>query len=347
MVDLLLSRRNRITYNCFQFLDHFLGRSIGFKLTEKSRRRFYASLEQKAQTLEDGKFTEIDRVGEISIERFYTEYVKKGKPVVFTKKAQEWDCVKEWSFDYFKKLHGTDEIILVDQDKMDLSHQTTTLHEIIDDIEKGNKNYYRFYPLLERHPEHLADFDVSWLRSQKRNNTLVESFQVFMGSKDSYTPLHNSCLSNLFVQTYGKKKWRLYSNKDIAVIDPDPARNIYRHAPIRKDGDSFNAFEENYEKPFHLYKKINGLETTLEPGDVLYNPPHYWHTVKNIGASIGVGYRWLPLWDNMMNWPWYTFFDLTVRKPNFFKTIRLLKQDVNLLHLAETGKLKDYLNSKK
>jgi len=343
MADRLISNSARVTYNCYQFLDHFLGRTLGFKLTSKSRKRFYSRLEKKAINLPNGSFTQVDRRKGISLDEFYSEYVNKGKPLVLSGQALNWPCVKEWSLDYFKELHGSDEIILVDQDKMDLSHKKTTLYKIIDNIKEGNKSYYRFYPLLQRHPEHLADFDVVWLRKQKKNKSIIESFQVFMGSKDSYTPLHNSCLSNLFVQTYGKKKWRLYSNKDIAVIDPDPARNIYRHAPIRKDGNSFNAFEENYERPFHLYQKLNGLETTLEPGDILYNPPHYWHTVQNIGASIGVGYRWLPLWDNMKRWPWYTIFDLTVRKPNFFKTIKLLKQDVNLLHLAETGKLKEYL----
>lgn len=344
---MLISKRQRFVYNYFQLLDHLLGRPLGFKCTSRWRRRFYKTLEKKAQSLSKGSFSQIDRVSDITLEDFYKKYVKKGRPLVFSGKAKDWNCVKEWSFDYFKDMHGKDEIILVDQHKMDLSHQTTTLSEIIDDIQAGKESYYRFYPLLQRHPEHLSDFDVTWLRKQKKNNKIVESFQVFMGKKDSYTPLHNSCLSNLFVQTYGKKKWRLYSNNDIAVIDPDPARNIYRHAPIRKDGQSFNAFEENYETPFHLYEKLNGLETTLEPGDILYNPPHYWHTVKNIGSSIGVGYRWLPLVDNMKKWPWYTFFDLTVRKPNFFKTIKLLKQDVNLLHLAETGKLKEYLENKK
>ena len=344
---MLISRSQRFIYNCFQCIDHIFGRPIGFKMTKGARRKFYHGLEKKAQDLPDGNFKQVDRVTDLSLDEFYDRYVSKGKPVVFSGRAKNWDCVKDWSFEYFKNLHGDDEIILVDQHKMDLSHQSTTLDHIIKDIEEGRENYYRFYPLLQRHPEHLSDFDVAWLRKHRKKNNRVESFQVFMGGKDSYTPLHNSCLSNLFVQTYGKKKWRLYSNKDIAVIDPDPARNIYRHAPIRKDNRSFNAFEENYEKPFHLYQKLDGLETTLEPGDILYNPPHYWHTVKNIGASIGVGYRWLPLRQNLIKWPWYTFFDLTVRKPNFFKTIKLLKQDVNLLHLAETGKLKQYLKDQK
>ncbi|MFT4536366.1 MAG: hypothetical protein ACI9P5_003742 [Saprospiraceae bacterium] len=343
---MLISPRQQLTYNLFQFLDHFLGRPIGYKLTKRWRKRFYSNLEKKALGLPNEQFAQVEKVEDISLEAFYTKYVKKGKPVVISGKAKDWRCVKEWSFEYFKARHGGDEIVLVDQHKMDLSHKSTTLNEIIESIENGKENYYRFYPLLQRHPEHLEDFDVAWLRKQKKNNKMVESFQVFMGSNDSYTPLHNSCLSNLFVQVSGKKRWRFYSNEDIAVIDPDPARNIYRHAPIRKNGDSFNAFDENYQKPFHLYEKIKGLETTLEPGDILYNPPHYWHTVKNIGNSIGVGYRWLPLTQNLRQWPWYTVFDLTVRKPNFFKTISLLKQDVNLLHLAETGKLKEFLKSK-
>ena len=342
-----ITKKERFIYGYFQLLDHLLGRSIGFSLTKNSRNFFYHKIKNRFENLPKGTFIPVARIKDVDLDTFYKEYVNKGIPVVIEGAACNWKCVKEWSLQYFKDLHGDDEIIEVQQDKMDLSHKTIQLKDIIDGIQKGMGKYYRFYPLLDRHPEHLTDFDVKWLRKFKKVYSPTESFQVFIGGDKSYTPLHNASLGNMFIQTVGKKHWRFYPNEIVAVIDPDPVRNIYRNAPIRKNGNSFNAFEPNFEHPFHLYEKLDGFETILNPGDILYNPPYYWHTVKNIGDSIGVGYRWLPLWSNLKKWPLNTLMDLTSRKPNFFKTMKYLKQDVNLLHLAETGKLKSYLKEKK
>lgn len=343
---LLLKRGERNRYGYFQLLDHIFGRPFGFKITRNSRKRLYDGLKERFKDLPPGELIPVERVSGIDLDTFYKNYVNKGIPVVLEGAASEWNCVKDWSLQYFKDLHGDDEIIAVEQDTMDLKHKTIRLGDIIDGIQKGMGKYYRFYPLLDRHPEHLTDFDVKWLRKFKKVYSPTESFQVFIGGDKSYTPLHNASLGNMFIQAVGKKHWRFYPNEMVAIIDPDPVRNIYRHAPIRKDGQSFHAFEPDFEHPFHLYEKMNGFEVTLSPGDILYNPPYYWHTVRNIGDSIGVGYRWLPIWDNLRKWPVHTFMDVTARKPNFLKTMKYLKQDVNLLHLAETGELKQYLKDK-
>lgn len=344
---IVLNKRERFQYNCYQLLDHYLGRSLSFKLLNKQRRNYYKKLNKKFDTLPKGSLFPVERIKDISAANFYKNYVDKGIPVVIEGAAKEWTCVKEWSLQYFKERHGDDEIVFVDQHKMDLSHSIITLAEVIEGIQEGKGKYYRFYPLLDRHPEHLSDFDVKWLREFKKAYSPTESFQVFIGGDQSYTPLHNASLANLFVQVTGQKHWKFYPHESIAVIDPDPVRNIYRHAPIRKAGNSFNAFQPDYEHPFNLYEKIDGFEVVLNPGDVLYNPPYYWHTVTNIGDAIGVGYRWLPLWNNIKKWPLYSLLDVTVRNPNFFKTLKYLKQDVNLLHLAETGALKEYLKNQK
>jgi hypothetical protein len=343
---LLLNRNERNQYGYFQFLDHFLGRNIGFKLTNNSRERFYNGLKGKFSSLPKGEFIPVERIKNIDLDTFYKNYVIPGIPVVLENAAKEWNCVKDWSLQYFKDLHGDDEIIAVEQDTMDLNHKKLTLADIIDGIQQGMGKYYRFYPLLDKHPEHLTDFDVKWLRTFKKAYSPTESFQVFIGGDKSYTPLHNASLGNLFIQAVGKKHWRFYPNELVSIIDPDPVRNIYRHAPVRKEGKSFDAFKPDFEHPFHLFEKLNGFEVILNPGDILYNPPYYWHTVRNIGDSIGIGYRWLPLCHNLKKWPLHTLMDLTARKPNFFKTMKYLKQDVNLLHLAETGELKTYLKNK-
>ena len=63
----------------------------------------------------EGRIMPIERRKDLSLEEFKNHYVKKGIPVVLEGAANDWDCVKNWSLQYFKDLHGKDEIVLVDQ----------------------------------------------------------------------------------------------------------------------------------------------------------------------------------------------------------------------------------------
>jgi hypothetical protein len=130
------------------------------------------------------------------------------------------------------------------------------------------------------------------------------------------------------------------------VIDPSPVRNIYRNAPNRKDGKPFDPFEYDYSAPYELFKYIDAYHAHLKPGDILWNPPHYWHAIKNPTDAIGMGYRWAaPLYALKLT-PLYMFLDMCATNPPIWKYYKLLKKDSNLIHMAEAGKLEDYMKRK-
>lgn len=341
-----IPRKMRFHYGYYQFADHFIGRDRSFRLHKKSRHNFYSKLHEILKKSGPGEITPIDRRSNLSIEEFKKEYVRTGKPVVLEGAAAEWGSVKHWSFDYFKNLHGQDQVIMVDQLKMGEPALKITLNQIIDGIREGKGHYYRFYPLLERHPEHLKDFDYKWLRKRRNKMTWLEAFQVFIGGDESVTPLHNANQGNLFVQTHGEKKWILYPHYYTPIIDPSPVRNVYREAPSRKKNGAFDPFNPDFETPYNLYKYIDGYSAHLKPGDVLWNPPFYWHTVKNIGESIGVGYRWLAPFHAYKVSFLYSFLDMCAKNPPIWKAYKLYRKDVNLIHLAEYDQLEAYLKSK-
>ncbi|HTF05851.1 MAG TPA: cupin-like domain-containing protein, partial [Bacteroidia bacterium] len=239
----------RFQYGAYQFFDHFFGRKRLFK----NRAKFYKKLGAAMAKHGEGRIMPIERRKDLSLEEFKNHYVKKGIPVVLEGAAAEWDCVKKWSLDYFKELHGKDEIILVDQGKADFPYELTTLADVIDNFRGGGTKYYRFYPLLARHPEHLADFDYKYLRERRTKPTAFDAFQVFIGGKGAYTSLHNANQSNLFVQTWGEKKWVLYSHYYSAIMDPPPIRNVYRSADSKKETGPFNPFILDYDGPNGLF----------------------------------------------------------------------------------------------
>lgn len=342
-----LSNLQRFEYGTYQFLDHFIGRKIAYKLTRRSRVRLFRRIGKTLKNKGLGRVIPVERKTDLSLEDFKKNYLQKGVPVILEGAAKDWGCVKKWSLDYFNELHGDDRIVIADQINIDNPYEETTLSDVIEGIKGGNGKYYRFYPLLERHPEHVKDFDYKWLRNRRNKGTVFEAFQVFIGGDKTYTPLHNANQCNLFTQVVGEKTWRLYHFHDTAIIDPDPARNVYRDAPFKIAKGPFNPFEPDYESPYNLYQYLDSYSVHLKPGDVLWNPPYYWHTVQNKGNSIGVGYRWLtPLYCFQKSFL-YAFLDCFVTNPPVWKAYRISKQDINLIHLAEKGRLDDYLKKSK
>src|SRR5579872_643777 len=107
----------RLEYGVYQFLDHFFTRDRVFKWFGKRRRKYYKKLTETLKTSGEGTMTPIERRKNISLEEFKRHYVRKGIPVVLEGAAKDWDCAKKWSMEYFKNLHGEDEILLVDVKK--------------------------------------------------------------------------------------------------------------------------------------------------------------------------------------------------------------------------------------
>ncbi|TND10620.1 MAG: transcription factor jumonji jmjC domain-containing protein [Bacteroidetes bacterium] len=330
----------RFKYGVYQIADHFFGRK---KLFNKARARYYAKLKASLEKKGPGRIMPIERRKDLSLKEFMNHYVRKGIPVVMEGAAADWDCVKKWSLEYFKELHGKDEIVLVDQSQVDYPYELTTLAHVIDNIRSGGSKYYRFYPLLSRHPEHLEEFDYKWLRDRRTKPVWFDAFQVFIGGAGTYTALHNANQSNLFVQVYGEKKWVLYSHYYTPIIDPAPVSNVYRSAPGKKESGPFNPFEEELDFTGHyeLFKYLDGYSVHLKPGDVFWNPPFYWHAVKNPTDSIGVGYRWSSPFYSFKISPLYMTLDCFARNPPIWKAYALYQKDINELHLAEVKRLEE------
>jgi len=346
--NILFSRSERLQYGYYQFMDHFFGRERVFKWHNKSRRKFFRKIYDRLKTENRiGRTIEIERRKDISIDEFKNHYIKKGIPVVIEGKANEWGCVKKWSLDYFKELYGEEEILFVDHEKIEDNYEKLQLKYIIDNIGTEKGKYYRFYPLLQRHPEHLKDFDCNWMLKSRHKWIWMENFQAFIGGKNTYTAMHNAQADNIFTQVYGEKEFYIYPPEQSIIFDPDPVQNVYRNGSYRNErGEVFNPFEPDYE--LHpAMKYVDRVHVHLKAGDVFYNPPFWWHAVRNPTNSIGVGYRWVSPMNSFKNSPLYFFLDLFANNPSMFKAYKLSEEDINLIQLAQTGRLDGYRKSKK
>jgi len=121
-----ISFGQRLQYGTYQWFDHFFGRKTFFK----NRTSFYNKLHETMPKHGLGRIMPIERRKDLSLKEFKEHYVKKGIPVVLDGAAKDWPCAKKWSMQYFKDLHGTDEIVLVDQNTSDVKYEHITFDEV-------------------------------------------------------------------------------------------------------------------------------------------------------------------------------------------------------------------------
>lgn len=341
-----IKKRYRFIYGLLQILDKIVGRKLGKKLTPRTRKYLYGKIEKQLKSAGKRKLIEIERVSSISAKQLKKEYIDKNIPVVISGGASDWDCCKKWTLDYFKSLHGEDNVTIVGNDTREESFEIIKLNDVINNLNSESKKYLRFYPLLSEHPEHVEDFDLEWLRKAKGKWKSWEKFQMFIGGKGSKTPMHNAMACNLFIQVYGEKEWILYPPEASAVVDPFPGKNFHRSAPFKLEEGPFDPFQSLFDPPYHLYEYLDGVKINLKPGDILYNPPHYWHAVQNPTDSIGIGYRWISTTTSFKSAPFYTMIDL-ISAPFNKHIYKDWDKDYFQMLLMERGLYKKYLQSKK
>jgi len=320
----------RATYNFFQVLDHFIGRPVVVKLLGGIRYKAFRDIARSLEAKGEGSIIDVEYRTDLTEKEFKEYYVKRGIPVVFKGAAKDWNCVKEWDLNFLKERHGVDEVPVIHVNDPEKGIEYTTLRNLIERLQSGDKGaYFRYYNLVTRHPEHLEDFDLGWLKAHSHSRKYFESFQAFIGGADTRTELHNAHISNLFVQVHGVKEWILYPNYFVPFLDPPSTMNgIYRNTPVRAGGMPFSPFNPDY-KGYPHYRYLDGYRVVLEPGDIFYNPPFMWHTVYNRTETIGIGFRWVNFANALKTSPVYYLLDLLAYRPNYIKSIRMTRKDAN------------------
>lgn len=109
---------------------------------------------------------------------------------------------------------------------------------------------------------------------------------LFVGTQNVFSNLHCAPGGNVFLQVAGRKTWTLVDPALSPYLLPLPARPFNHCLSIF---GSFHAGDPN--APIH---RMPRLRVTLEPGDLLYNPPWWWHEVVNDGETIGCALRHVP-----------------------------------------------------
>ena len=150
--------------------------------------------------------------------------------------------------------------------------------------------------IVQSCPELLDDLDLDRIRQAFTDgdsgwDELITT-NFFISSNTVLTSIHHAPGGNFFLQLAGRKRWTVIDPAHTALLHPVNGRPFqycnsayggFRGAELRGEGDN------------HPLVRIPRQVTTLEPGDLLYNAPWWWHEVENLEPfNVGCAVRHVP-----------------------------------------------------
>lgn len=213
-----------------------------------------------------------------SPEVFYKTFAERPHPVVLRGFMKDTELLKELNWDSVLNKYGEETVFLT---KRELDGYKGKLKEV-----QSPKVYLHNSEILfNKYPEIRDLFQYERLEPYLKMKVGYE--QIFVGKEGTGSPFHDAGVWNMFYQVDGRKTWWF--------IDPYDSFLGYPVALLgRAAGILMCLWPNEYNKEaFPLFQYCPIYSATLEPGDVLFNPPWWWHSIKNVSpTSIGVASRW-------------------------------------------------------
>ena len=196
--------------------------------------------------------------------------------------------VTEWTIDNLMRRFPDTEVVMTDF-RTGRSFDAP-LGEARERTDRGGQPPYihNCEQLLARHPELYQELDLGRYADGLR--LPFHTAQLFMGlHRGSGTPFHCANNYNVFLQLEGRKRWTFVDPNYTLFLYPYVSENnAYQGSAVGWPSD-----EERLEQ-VPLYGYCPRYVVELEPGDLLLNPPWWYHAVENLTeTSVAVSTRWL------------------------------------------------------
>ncbi|TFI53958.1 cupin-like domain-containing protein [Mastigocladus laminosus UU774] len=248
---------------------------------------------------------EILRIKNPSTKQFL-EMWQQYQPFIIEDVATHWDICNKWSNDYLIK-HCGDNLVPVrfftkdyftnyenfayESSDYQRRIQEMTYKEYIknyvEDMSNESKNdseivvsYLPQANFEEHFPEVIGDVTYPEYLNRKPNVLFWQGF-----SKKSFcstTNLHFDGIHNLFCQIRGRKRILLFPPSDYLSFYPalDNSLSVIENSKVNPDFLDLELFPK-----FPWQEKI---EVVLQPGEIIYIPPFWWHYITAVDENISL-----------------------------------------------------------
>lgn len=224
---------------------------------------------------------------------FYTEYVRKNRPVVFRGAVTSQRAFTKWTDEYLGK-HWGKRTVNIEVNKSETRGGPTTsmpFAEFLKEIYKPERDG-QLYAIVDFDEDSVAKADVDLPPPIRCKEVLPQSMTLWISSGGTTSVLHHDDAENVLMLLDGKKS--------VMLVHQDQAQNMYARiaehqgsSPIHQDWVDLVAFPR--------FANISWIQGELSAGDMLYIPHSYWHQVNSFGRNLGVN-LW---WQHMEDWRWW------------------------------------------
>jgi len=259
---------------------------------------------------------------------FIAAAARRDSPVVFRRGAADWPCSSKWNVEYFKDRCSKTEVFTISDHITETGsvRGRTSLGDVIGAFGSGSQ-YARFVPIIHTFPQVLQDLDMAFCSAvigrgrrpvkvwgDKGKGVSIRS-HLFIGEEGTKTNTHCELTNNLFFNVVGRKEW---------IVCP-PAYMFALRSPVTKNPGVFGSrylADGAHQQGFSLAERLPKYRILMEPGDILYLPPFYWHEVRNRSKNISLGLRWYAFADGMLSSRTLNLLSLLATRPSMLKAIR-------------------------
>jgi hypothetical protein len=217
------------------------------------------------------------------------------------------NAVQKWNINYLQGILKNFKLnILRHSNNKKLEIVNTTFNDFV--LNKKQSIYVNNnHTILSHFPELFNDIKpeygrlISTLKSTNLQNIHIAN--LFVGySNEPLNPsgsnLHCGGSGNFFCMIRGTKEWTLISPEYSCLLKGRVSSSGIHAQTL------FDMPDTRLSEYPDIFKFLPRYKVTLEPGDVLWNAPWWWHRIKNgPGESIGMAIRnnkvtWLNLQNN-------------------------------------------------
>lgn len=210
----------------------------------------------------------------IDPETFFQTYVYPQQPVIIE------NCK------YATQVQTLDETLQQYADKaVPLMNVNTGEHYVGPLSDLGDKEVVlsRGDKLIAENPEILAGFDLNRFIPYIRLNRFSD--QYFVSNCASGSTAHFDANTNLFFMLEGEKRW--------VLIDPNFFYLTYMIFLPMDGKTALSWMDEDDTERCPLFNYCPRYEFTLKPGEMLFSPNYYLHSVRNeTKKTVALGTRW-------------------------------------------------------
>ncbi len=238
---------------------------------------------------------------------FVRDYYRGNRPLVIRGAVNHWPALRRWNRDYFESLLG-ERVVPVDYShdgfmtytalgkerntgraEMGFLQAAAEIHD-----PAGRRCYLRNVSVPKLFPELLADFDPPALIGDPERITMNH---FWYGGSGCVTALHFDWTSNFLAQVKGRKQVTLFSPDQTPYLypagdGPTDWIDLREHSLLDIEHPDYDRFP--------LFREARPLSGVLEPGDMLWLPPNWWHQMKALEVSISLNFWWTPHLDQVL-----------------------------------------------